>query len=170
MKIKVKVLNEKCMPKISKNGDWIDLKSSKDITIEAAQSGVLKRDHNNSHRNVNTPVYYIPLGVAIQLPSGYEAVINARSSNPKNGLFIPNGQGVIDNSYCGDSDEWKFVCSPLFSTEIKEGQRICQFRVQLSQKATFWQKLKWLFSSKIELEQVKTLNNPNRGGFGSTGK
>ena len=126
LKIKVKVITKGCMPSINEKGDWIDLKSAVDVTLKAPQSGSLKRKTENgeqvSYRNVTMDTTYIPLGVAIQLPSGYEAVINARSSNPKNGLFIPNGQGVIDNSYCGDSDEWKLVCSPLFSTEIKEGE------------------------------------------------
>ena len=54
-------------------------------------------------------------------------------------------------------------------TTIEAGDRICQFRIQLSQKATFWQKLKWLFSSGIELVEVDNLNNKSRGGFGSTG-
>ena len=55
------------------------------------------------------------------------------------------------------------------TVSIKKGDRICQFRIQLSQKATFWQKLKWLFSSGIELVEVDSLNNKSRGGFGSTG-
>ena len=56
-------------------------------------------------------------------------------------------------------------------TTIKEGERICQFRIQLSQKATVWQKIKWLFTSGIELIEVDKLpSKVNRDGFGSTGK
>ena len=81
-------------------------------------------------------------------------------------------KNIIDNkmSYCGDNDEWKYNAIALNTSHIKKGDRICQFRIQLSQKATFWQKLRWLFSSKIELVQVDHLDNKDRGGFGSTDK
>jgi dUTPase len=39
----------------------------------------------------------------------------------------------------------------------------------LSQKATVWQKLKWLFSSGVEIVEVESLSGTNRNGFGSTG-
>ena len=173
LKIKVKVLTNGCMPSIIDQGDWIDLKSAIDITIPASQSGVLKRKtvgiDKVSYRNVAIPVYYIPLGVAMELPKGYEAIIASRSSGPKKaGLLIPSGQGIVDNSYNGDNDQWHYICSPMRETTIKVGDRICQFRIQLSQKATIWQKIKWLLSSGIELIEVENLNNKNRGGFGTT--
>lgn len=162
LKIKVKVITEGCMPEINEKGDWIDLKSASDVSIEA-----LKVQNDTS---VNIPTYYIPLGVAMKLPKGFEAIVDSRSSGPKKiGVFIPNGQGVIDNSYSGNNDEWKYVCSPMKAVSIKKGDRICQFRIQLSQKANVWQKIKWLFSSGIKLEQVDNLSDNNRGGFGSTG-
>lgn len=174
LKIKVKVLTEGCMPEINHKGDWIDLRSALDIEIPAPQSGTLKRTTINgievSHRDVEIPVYHIPLGIAMSLPEGFEASVNSRSSGPnKIGLFIPNGQGIIDASYSGNKDEWNYVCSPMRATSIKKGDRICQFRIQLSQKATMWQKIKWLFSSGIELVQVDDLESNNRGGLGSTG-
>ena len=163
LKIKVKVLTEGCMPVINENGDWVDLKSAVDITIPAPQSDVL-------NRNVEILTYYIPLGVAMQLPQGFEAIIDSRSSGPKKlGLFIPNGQGVVDNTYNGNNDQWHYVCSPIRETVIEAGDRICQFRIQLSQKATMWQKIKWLLSSGIEFVEVDDLGDNNRGGFGSTG-
>ena len=54
-------------------------------------------------------------------------------------------------------------------TTIEAGDRICQFRIQLSQKATMWQKIKWLLSSGIELVEVDDLGDDNRGGFGTSG-
>ena len=68
-----------------------------------------------------------------------------------------------------DNDEWKFPAIAIRETTIEEGTRICQFRIQLSQKATFWQKLKWFFSNGIKLVEVDSLNNEARGGFGSSG-
>ena len=111
----------------------------------------------------------IPLGISMQLPPGFEAVVVPRSSLFLNhGLLQTNHFGVIDNTYCGDTDEWKFPAMGFFNTEIIEGTRICQFRIQLSQKATILQKLKWLFNNKIELEYVDHLENIARDGFGST--
>ena len=112
----------------------------------------------------------IPLGVAMQLPKGFEAIIIPRSSSFKHfEIMEANSVGLIDNSYCGNSDEWKLPVIAFKKGKIAAGERVCQFRIQLSQRATFWQKLNWLFSSGIELEFVDTLTNLNRGGFGSTG-
>ena len=82
---------------------------------------------------------------------------------------MPSGQGVIDNNYSGNDDQWHYVAAPMFNTYINKGDRICQFRIQLSQKATIWQKIKWLFDNKIEIEYVDNLEDEDRGGFGSTG-
>lgn len=170
LKIKVKVLTEGCMPAISDNGDWIDLKAAQDMEIRAAQAGVQYQEGNEKYRDVHIPVTYIPLGVAIKLPDGFEALINSRSSGPnKLKVFIPNGQGVVDNSYSGNDDQWHYVSAPMSNAHIKKGDRICQFRIQLSQKATIWQKIKWLLSSGVELVEVDDLNGVNRGGLGSTG-
>ena len=153
MKIKVKVLTDGCMPVINKKGDWIDLRAAKNMSFSLKEA-----------------VNYIPLGVAMQLPKGFEAIVASRSSTPKKqGMFIPCGIGIIDNSYSGNGDQWHFIAIPLKDTKVNKGDRICQFRIQLSQKATFIQKLKWLFSNKIELVQVNNLNEENRGGLGSTG-
>lgn len=72
-------------------------------------------------------------------------------------------------SYNGNNDCWMFNAIAFRDATIPENTRICQFKIQLSQKATVWQKLKWLFSSKIEFVEVDNLNNNDRGGFGSTG-
>ena len=176
MKIKVKLLgNNVTMPKIIEKGDWIDLFLAEDVVLEAPQSGVLKEvvnDHgvHTRVRNVELPVTLLPLGVAMELPKGFEAIAVVRSSTPKKWKIVQaNAIAVIDNSYCGNNDEWKLPVFTLGHTEIKAGTRIAQFRIQLSQKATIWQKLKWLFSNKIELVQVDNLNKTNRGGIGSTG-
>lgn len=151
--IKIKEITEGCMPEIIDKGDWIDLKS--------ADTYELKGKH--------TPKM-VSLGVAMQLPEGYEAVVLPRSSSFKNfGFMQTNSQGVIDCSYNGDTDEWKLPLISVNKGTINKGDRVCQFRIQLSQKATIWQKIKWLFTNKIELIKVDSLNNKTRGGFGSTG-
>ena len=168
--IKVKVITSGCMPVISEKGDWIDLRAAKDVEIQAPQAGIQYQKNNEKYRDVIIPVTYIPLGVAMELPKGFEAIIASRSSSPKKlRIFIPNGEGIVDNIYNGNDDQWHYVASPMETVSIKKGDRICQFRIQLSQKATFWQKLKWFFSNGIKLVEVDSLNNKSRGGFGSSG-
>lgn len=175
LKIKVKRLNKNIpLPEVIERGDRIDLRSSETLSLEAPQASTLKRHKLEgmevSHRDVGFDSSLIPLGVAMQLPAGFEAVVHSRSSTFKNfGIILANAEGVIDQSYCGDNDEWKFNAIALRDTVINEGDRICQFRIQLSQKATVWQKLKWLFSSGVEIVEVDELGNPDREGIGSTG-
>lgn len=156
-------------PKIVKKGDWIDLRSSKAVVLNAPQAGTLKGS-TVKHRDVISDVTYIPLGVSMQLPDGFEAIVAPRSSTAeKMGIVLANGIGIIDNSYKGENDQWKFPAITLRKTSIAQNTRLCQFRIQLNQKATIWQKLKWLLSSSIELVEVDNLNNSDRNGFGSTG-
>lgn len=171
LKIKVKRINKALeLPEVIQKGDWIDLRAAKSVSMIAPQAGTLQKTAERSFRNVGLTSALIPLGVAMQLPKGFEAVVLPRSGTFKNfGVILANSQGVIDNSYCGDNDEWKFQAIALRDTEIKEGDRICQFRIQLSQKATMWQKLKWLLSSGVEIVEVNSLDNSNRGGFSTTG-
>ena len=173
-KVKYRLITDGCEPFVHDSGDWIDLKAAEDVVLKAPQAGVRKRKTVDgeivSHRDVSFDYYLLNLGVAIQLPAGFEAIVDARSSTPsKLGIICANSQGVIDNSYQGNDDEWKFPAIAIRDTTIHKGDRICQFRIQLSQKATMWQKLKWLFSSGIELVKVQKLNGNNRTGIGSTG-
>lgn len=164
-KIKVKLINENVqLPEISSNGDWIDLRAAKDIDIKAPQAGTQYTKDNAKYRDVTSSTYYIPLGIAIKLPKGYEAIVASRSGTPRKFSIIPsNGIGIIDGSYCGNNDEWNYICSPLNNTTIKAGDRICQFRIQLSQHATILQKLKWLFTNGVEIVKVDNLDNTDRG-------
>ena len=167
--IKVKILNRVLpAPSIHTDGEWIDLRASEDIKIEGPHAAQAKKSKD---RKVIFETAVIPLGVAIQLPKGYEAVVNSRSSIYKHYFcMLVNGQGVIDNKYCGDNDEWFAEFMAFADTEIKEGDRIVQFRIQLSQKATMWQRIKWLFSGGVKIKVVEHLGNPNRGGHGHSGK
>ena len=174
-KIKVKRINKNIpLPEVIEKGDWIDLRAAETVHLNAPQAGTLKRHTVDgvevSHRDVTFDSKLIGLGVAMQLPKGLEAVALSRSSSFKNfGVILANSEGVIDQPYCGDNDEWRFNAIALRDTTINEGDRICQFRVQLSQKATMWQKIKWLLSSGIEIVEVDELDNPDREGIGSTG-
>lgn len=136
--IKVKYVRDIKPIVIEEKGDWIDLRSGITVTYTKGQ------------------YLHIPLGVAMQLPEGYSALIVPRSSSFKKWGFIQtNSVGVIDNSYCGDDDEWELPIFCFRSGVIYQNDRICQFRI--------------IPNCPVELKTVKMLNNQNRSGFGSTG-
>jgi dUTP pyrophosphatase len=120
-------------------GDWIDLAASKDMPYTKGE------------------LILIPLGLAMQLPEGYEAHILPRSSTFKNFGLLHASSGLIDNNYCGDNDEWFFCAYATRDGKVSKGDRVCQFRLVE-------------IMPKIICEYVDSLNNPDRGGFGSTGK
>ena len=121
-------------------GDWIDLRSAENVFLHEGEYRLLR------------------LGVGMILPDGYEAHVLPRSSTPsKFGIIMANSMGVIDNSYSGDSDEWKFPAVALWDTEIKKGDRIAQFRIVKNQP-------------RIKFRIVNHLNEISRGGIGSTVK
>ena len=99
----------------------------------------------------------ISLGVSMELPRGYEAHLCPRSSTYKQwGLLLVNGMGIIDESYCGDGDVWRFNALATRDVHIEKNDRICQFRLMKKMPP-------------IQFEQVERLTAPDRGGFGSTG-
>lgn len=140
MKIQIKYFEG--ADKIQKipQGDWIDLKSRETVIL-----------NKGDFRLIN-------LGVAMQLPQGFEAHIAPRSSTFKNwGIIQVNSVGVVDESYCGDDDEWKMPVYATRDVTIEKGDRICQFRIVEKQPI-------------VEFNVVNHLNNENRGGFGSSGR
>lgn len=180
MKIKVKEIvkglyteakNEKgnLVPFINPIGDCIDLRAAEDYEFEAPQAGILHQKDGVKTRDVKFDEQMIKLGIAMQLPKGFSAKMKGRSSLTKRFRLIMVCSGFMDNSYNGDNDEWTFRAMAIDKTVIHKGDRICQFEIVPNQFATMWQKLKWLFSSKIEIEWVDKLGNADRGGFGSTG-
>ena len=140
LEIKIKYLTDIKPIEVSDNGDWIDLRAAKDIELEKFEFA------------------YIPLGVSMQIPKGYTAIIAPRSSTFKKwGIIQVNSLGVIDESYCGDGDQWCMPVLAMRTTKIYKNDRICQFR--LIKK-----------TDKIDFTRVKTLGNEDRGGLGSTGR
>ena len=138
--IKIKYHN-KNIDKIGKinKGDWIDLRSAETVELKAGEFKL------------------IPLGISMKLPEGYEAHIVPRSSTFKSfGVIQTNHQGVVDESYRGDNDIWKFPAYAMRDTTISENDRICQFRV-VEKMPT------------VSFEEVDELDGTDRGGFGSTG-
>ena len=170
LKIKVKIFPESTKIEFTQKGDFIDLRAAEDIHIEAPYATALHKSRNERLRYLHFDSKAIPLGVAMQLPKGMKAVLVPRSSPYKNfQIMQTNTPGIVDNSYCGPNDQWFMPVVALGDCNIKKGDRICQFEIQPSMKATVRQKLRWLFSNGVELEFVDDLDNPNRGGHGSTG-
>ena len=125
---------------IDGKSDWIDLRAAAEVPLKAGEFRL------------------IPLGVAMELPKGYEAHVVPRSSTFKNfGILQVNSMGIIDGSYCGDGDQWFFPALAVRDTVIHINDRICQFRIMANQPA-------------IQFDEVAHLEGADRGGFGSTGK
>lgn len=170
MKIKVKLFPGGKMPEVNEKGDLFDVFSRELVELKAPQAGVQKKVKNEKVRDVTFSSALIPLGFAMELPEGFKAQLYPRSSTWLKWHFIfGNSIGNIDSTYAGEEDEWKVSAIALGNMRVKAGDKIAQFDIVPSSKATFWQKLKWLFSSKIEFVQVTKLSSTNRGGFGSTG-
>ena len=125
---------------IDGKSDWIDLRASEDVEFKKGEFKL------------------IPLGVAMELPNGYEAHVVPRSSTFKNfGLIMTNSEGIIDNTYCGDNDMWKLPAIAMRDTIVHKNDRICQFRIMRNQP-------------EIIFKEVEHLEGVDRGGFGSTGE
>lgn len=138
--IKVKYLADIIPIEKLPQGSWIDLRCAETVSIKAGTYA------------------QIPLGIAMELPEGYEAVVAPRSSTfKKYGVLLANSLGVIDPDYCGDNDQWHFLAYAVRDTVIEKDERICQFRIQRRQP-------------EIEFFEVEHLGNPDRGGIGSTGR
>ena len=140
--IKIKYFTDKIekLAYIDGKSDWIDLRASEEVTLKQGEFAL------------------VPLGVAMELPKGYEAHIVPRSSTYKNfGVIQANHCGVVDGSYCGDNDMWRMPVIAMRDTQIHVNDRICQFRIMKNQP-------------EILFEEVEHLEGKDRGGFGTAGK
>ena len=170
MKIKVKLFEGGKMPQVNDNGDLFDVFSREEVSLLAPQAGALKQVNNKKLRDVEFSNALIPLAFAMEIPKGFKANLYPRSSTYKKwGIIFGNHVGQVDSSYRGNNDEWLVSAIALKATEIHAGDKIAQFEIVPSSKATIWQKMKWLFSNKIEFIQVESLMNADRGGFGTSG-
>ena len=141
MKIRIKYFSSEIekLRLIGGKSDWVDLRAAEHVVMKAGEFRL------------------IPLGVGMALPEGYEAHIVPRSSTFKNfGILQVNSMGVVDESYCGENDQWFFPAYAVRDTEIHVNDRICQFRIMEHQPA-------------FAFEETETLSAVSRGGFGSTG-
>jgi dUTP pyrophosphatase len=138
--IEIKYFEDIIPLETKENSDWIDLRSATDVALAKGEFKL------------------IPLGVGMKLPFGYEAHIVPRSSTFKNfGIIQTNHQAVIDESYCGDNDQWFYPVLAMRDTIINKNDRICQFRIMKKQPELYF-------------EKVDRLCDIDRGGHGSSGR
>ena len=140
--------------------DWIDLRvdsilkhndvNINDCNVFRSELGAISYEKGD--------ILFLGLGVAMELPEGYEAHIVPRSSMFKNtGFILTNGMGIIDNSYSGNDDEWKAMVYCTRDGIINRHDRLFQFRIIEKQP-------------EINFKEVDKLEGKNRGGYGSTGR
>ena len=123
----------------SDTGDLVDLRCAKNMLLDKGEFAL------------------IPLGISAKLPAGYHAEVVPRSSTfKKYGIIMANSVGIIDNSYCGDEDEWYMPVFPTRDVLIEQNKRICQFKI--------------VRNISVKLTEVDFLEDEARGGFGSSGE
>lgn len=135
--IKVKQIENGVLPIYKRDGDvCLDCSSRVAVTIPAKSRKL------------------VPLGFAMELPKGFEAVVRPRSGLTKDG--IDEAIGTIDSNYRGE-----VMACVINNTDkdfqIEAGNRICQLAIREVPIVT--------------LEVVAELSDTERGsdGFGSSG-
>lgn len=165
--VKIRKIRENSKLPEAHNGNWCDTYVSKIGTVSPDEGGrynyneVVWYDENkhDTIHYVKDDVVIVQLGFALQLPPNHELHLLPRSSTFKNtGLLLTNSMGIGDTSYCGDNDEFSAMFFATRAGEVSIGQRIVQIKIEES------------MGNKFEFVEVEDLGNPDRGGFGSTGK
>lgn len=101
--------------------------------------------------------YLFGTGIVITVPADHALLLLSRSSNAKKGLRLANSVGLVDQDYCGPTDEIKAFLHNFGDSayHVQAGERVMQGLLVPIAKAQF-----------LETEDS---HQDNRGGFGSTG-
>ena len=136
----VKVYKDAIIPDYAHIGDaGMDLYSVEDCTIEPF---TLKK---------------VSTGLLMQLPKGTEGQVRSKSGIAlKNGVFVLNSPGTVDENYRGEVSVILYNLSKQ-NFEIKKGQKIAQLVIN-----------KVCYAKTIVVESLD-LTSRGEGGFGSTG-
>ncbi len=117
-----------------------DLAASHDLIIEPRQIALVRT------------------GLVIEVPSGHCRAILARSTPPlKRGLMVANGVCIVDPDYSGPNDEVMIQLLNVTDAPVRvqRGDRLAQGIVLPAPRVT-WQ-------------EVDSIRQATRGGFGATG-
>ncbi len=137
IKIKTKLIENGKLPVYKRDGDvCLDCYSRVGVTIERGKRAL------------------VPLGFAMELPKGWEAVVRPRSGNTNDGIDI--AEGTIDSNYRGEVKAC-VINNTRADIFVGPGDRICQLAVREA-PTVIW-------------EVVEELSETVRGdkGFGSSG-
>lgn len=153
---------DKNLPKLvlTEKGDCIDLRVSKVFKVDTPPNEPSKVGEEVSfpHSYKKGDTLFFKLGVGMKLPIGYKANVYPRSSTFKNfGFILTNSVGIIDNTYCGDNDEW---CGMVYCTRdgvINYGDRIFQFEPVP------------VYTHEFVYTELENLDDISRGGYGTSG-
>jgi dUTP pyrophosphatase len=132
--------NELPLPEYKTSGAaGFDLMTREDITIPAKSIG------------------YAPLNIIIAVPEGHMLLLAPRSSLHKKGLDLANSVGIVDQDFRGEEDELRAALYNFGDIEVllTRGDRIVQGIITPIHIAEF--------------VEVEMMDEPSRGGFGSTG-
>jgi dUTP pyrophosphatase len=100
----------------------------------------------------------LPTNIAMETPEGYVAFVLPRSGvSLKTPLRVANAPGTVDSDFRGDADEIGVIMQNTGDRPItiKRGERIAQLAI--------------IPVEKVLWDEVDSLENENRGGFGTTG-
>ena len=176
LKMRIKYFEGATKLKRIAKGNWVDVYSNKDIFVKEGERAM------------------IPLGFALELPSGWEGHLAPRSSTFKTwGIIQTNSVGVVDDTYIGDNDQWHM---PVYCLEpkdfidkndndkiksikddiikcndinIKDVFRDFTFGTLIHKGDKIGQFRVMEVMPNIEFEEVESFGNEDRGGFGTTG-
>lgn len=127
---------------VRKKGGWFDIPLPHDLYFKAGE------------------IVKIVFDLRLEMPVGYEAIIQPRSSTLERTGLISSGFGVIEDCYCGKDD---YIGYRFYATKdglVAEGSCLVQMRFQ-----------KKMGDVKMIIMPDDYFNsNKNRGGFGSTDK
>ena len=142
------------------------LKSKIKVDVKIIEGGELpkyQRKHDaclDCYSRINVVIpkgkrVLVPLGFALELPTGYEAIVRPRSGLSRDEIDV--AIGTIDSNYRGE-----VMACVINNTsdryEISAGDRICQLAIREA--------------PQIKFNVVEELSETERGsnGFGSSGK
>ena len=99
----------------------------------------------------------VPTHVKAKMRANEVLMLFNRSSNPKRGLILANGTGVVDADYYGNQDNDGDIGFPFFNIlpwpiSIERGQKIGQ----------------GVFQTYLKVDEDKSTGAKRTGGFGST--
>ena len=152
MKIRIKYFEGATKLKKISKGNWIDVYACKDIFVPLNERAM------------------VPLGFALELPSGWEAHLAPRSSTFKTwGIIQTNSVGVVDDTYIGDNDQWHMpvYCLEGKGTELIDGEEIKGTWIRKGDKIAQFRIMEVM--PEIQFDEVESFGNCDRGGFGTTG-